>query len=812
MIEESKHVGLRSPEMARLLLSHHETTSKVDGFTLPGVGGGYILLNLYGDYPLSICSVNFGLKASAPLPSEKARPVSRTPTWEDDDQIFEWLTKTANTISDKCNVADLRIGGGAIVIYFEKQQFDAPTYRRRLLEKLARTLLPSLTQTRVLCIPGMHCSLQDMVFLHQGHQQATPPAKLASSSSLEGNNERDSATPASPDGHRRRRSNSLSRVDYDFEFPVPSGMISTDAIQNKILVKAASLSAYGAIRTLTKAKNWAIPRIVIAGYTETSHDLFWKLVSDNDDVLFSNPDLSVFQNSAVGESKRIHWDQVLSTQCDVLVLADQPLSAECFCPVLNESLVESLNCRAILSLHDDRMPIDSVERERVHIILERRGIFEFAEGLADVGALFRGHALASKATVDSPERSLVELGSHVMKKRLHLDFIVKEYDTDDKRKFYSMIFADEVEEIGGLKLGIGTILDYSSDEMTEFMWTRARALSPAYHKSIIDLGAGNGAAARWICKQDPRIHVKCINITASQNLENRQLSDEEGLGGRISVETMSFENLPPEFTCQYDGAISQDSFVHAYSKFQALSEAFRVTKGGGWLMVSDLVLGSDDDGSNEEILSFAEKNNVRNWVTAAGYLDLASNAGWSEVRFTDCTSQIKASLQSILDRIRSIISSRTHTGLNLKLLQTHRLALTNRIGQIDRGIFMWGIISARKPYEVVFKSVPPAIPDRHPMMSYVTDATQGTIHFGTDVVVLNISDRMKQQDILQLPATVRLLVTMSAGLDHIDLEAAANRGLLVRRAARFQIVKSVADFLLSNIILGTLSACLDSTR
>jgi hypothetical protein len=65
MIEENKHVGLRSPEMARLLLSHHATTSKVDGFTLPGVGGGYVLLNLYGDYPLSICSVNFGLMASA---------------------------------------------------------------------------------------------------------------------------------------------------------------------------------------------------------------------------------------------------------------------------------------------------------------------------------------------------------------------------------------------------------------------------------------------------------------------------------------------------------------------------------------------------------------------------------------------------------------------------------------------------------------------------------------------------------------------------------------------------------------------------
>ncbi len=130
------------------------------------------------------------------------------------------------------------------------------------------------------------------------------------------------------------------------------------------------------------------------------------------------------------------------------------------------------------------------------------------------------------------------------------------------------------------------------------------------------------------------------------------------------------------------------------------------------------------------------------------------------------------------------------------------MSLGNRIGQIDRGVFKWGIIAARKPYDVLFMTTAPVPPDPHPMMSYSTNNIDGTLKFGTDVVVLNIKDQMPRTKIMELPITTRLIVTMSAGLDHIDMDAATERGIRVRRAARQQIVKSVADYLLSNIIFG----------
>jgi SAM-dependent methyltransferase len=307
-------------------------------------------------------------------------------------------------------------------------------------------------------------------------------------------------------------------------------------------------------------------------------------------------------------------------------------------------------------------------------------------------------------------------------------------------------------------------------------------------KDHVDLGAGNGSAARWICKQT----LRWYNISPQQNAENRHLSDEQGLGGQVDVETSSFERLPSEYSCSFDGCISQDAFIHAYNKLHALSEAFRVTKGGGWLMVSDLMCG-EADVSPQELKTFVEKNNVQNWVTPSQYVTLTQEAGWSEVQFIDCTTQIKVSLQGLLEKIKNIITSGEHKGLNLKLLQTHRLSLGNRIGQIDRGVFKWGIIAGRKPYDVLFMTTAPVTPVPHPMMFYSTNNVDGSLKFGTDVVVLNIKDQMKRAKIMELPAQSADCDRRFGPYRHGSRHGAWNS---IRRAARFQIVKSVADYLL----------------
>jgi phosphoglycerate dehydrogenase-like enzyme/ribulose-5-phosphate 4-epimerase/fuculose-1-phosphate aldolase len=130
------------------------------------------------------------------------------------------------------------------------------------------------------------------------------------------------------------------------------------------------------------------------------------------------------------------------------------------------------------------------------------------------------------------------------------------------------------------------------------------------------------------------------------------------------------------------------------------------------------------------------------------------------------------------------------------------LRLSNRIGQADRGVFKWGIIAGRKPYDVVFMSEPPVTPEPRDMINYSINELDGDLKFGTDVLVVNIKEKLTREKIMELPSTTRLIVTLSAGLDHICVEAAEERGIRIRRAAREAIVKSVADYLLSNIIFG----------
>jgi sarcosine/dimethylglycine N-methyltransferase len=763
----------------------HSTPSKVEEFTIPELGGGFVVVNCYGDFTVSIGPVDFGVLGG---------------TWPTTEDALDYLCNRSDTLSDKCIVTDLKVGGCAMLLYFLTPDLDTPENRRRLAAALVKEL-PAFVQTKILCIPGKDCSLSDMVNIHKANETLLSLPTVNSGNFID-----DDETPA--EGARSRSSSFSSKATSAFDFPVPSAMITVEAQRDNLVVKAASQSVMGAISTLTKAKKWALPHIVLVGFSALTRELYWLLKKAGYEIWVSNPDKEVFTDTKIPPSNVIEWNDVISTKTDVLVFCTAD------CPTLTEEVVDTLHCRAVMSASHFLLPRDDDKLERTRIAVERHGIFEFCDGLSDLGSIAMAYTMSHEKHVSS-SKDMLALGSKVMQKKLHLDGIVKEYDTEDKRKFYSMVLADEVDDIGGLKLGLGTIIHNSSDSMTQWMWTKARSLCPSWRalntaqkenrkkKDIhyVDLGAGNGSAARWICNQDRHIHVKCINISPQQNAENRQLSDEQGLGGQVSVETTSFERLPSEYSCLFDGCISQDAFIHAYNKLHALSEAFRVTRGGGWLMVSDLMCG-EADVSPQELKSFVEKNNVQNWVTPSQYVALTEEAGWSDVQFIDCTAQIKTSLQGLLEKIKTIISSGEHKGLNLQLLQTHRLSLGSRIGQIDRDVFKWGIIAGRKPYDVLFMTTAPVTPIPHKMMFYSTNNVDGSLKFGTDVVVLNIKDQMKRDKIMELPSTTRLIVTMSAGLDHIDMDAAAERGIRVRRAARFQIVKSVADYLLSNIIFG----------
>eukprot|EP00934_Nitzschia_sp_Nitz4_P000027 Nitzschia sp. Nitz4//scaffold190_size42200//21271//27280//NITZ4_007392-RA/size42200-processed-gene-0.51-mRNA-1//-1//CDS//3329540144//27//frame0 len=756
---------------------------KMNDFKVHGIGGGFIVVNHYGDNPISVASVEFGVLGE---------------TWESIDVACMELHRSASLTSTKCSATGLKIGGAGILLYFDSADERIPENRKLLLSGLAAEL-ENFTKTNVLCLP---CSLEkdDLVNLYKANEKLKLEAAERASD--------EKKTDADEEGAPRKRKTSFATLPEDFEFPVPAGLITEEALSENVVAKSAAHSAFGSIVTLAKAENWFRNRVVLMGITEVSKELYALLSRETDTVFLSDPDPSKCDDTKIPPRAILSWDKALAkdNKWDVIVFCSKA------CPILDESMLSSIRCKAILSISDDKLPVAQSERETIMMELQKRSIFESLDGMSDLGEIAKVYSICEKSTLTFTDA--FELGSTIMRKKLHLHGIITSDDVNAKRKFHDlMLHALESDENARL-FGLGTVMHQSSDRMTDWLWARARGMCPAFRAlssstatmkpdtvNYLDLGAGNGSAARFICKQDKRIHITCVDVDPKQSAENRNLSDEEGMGNQIEIQLGSFERLNSDYSNWFDGCMSQDAFIHAFDKLHAFKEAFRVTKGGGWLVISDLMRG---DGKNldEEIEEFVIEHGITDWTTPSQCVDMATTAGWAEVKFIDCTAEIRVSLQGLLQKIKEMVESGDYEGRNLQLLQTHRQRLSRRIGKADRGVFKWGIIAARKPYDVVFYSTPPVTPEPRSMMNYSVNDLDGDLKFGTDVLVVNIKEKLPRSKIMALPSTTRLIVTLSAGLDHIDVAAADERGIRIRRAAREQIVKSVADYLLSNIIFG----------
>jgi len=119
----------------------------------------------------------------------------------------------------------------------------------------------------------------------------------------------------------------------------------------------------------------------------------------------------------------------------------------------------------------------------------------------------------------------------------------------------------------------------ASVQMTDWMWKKAiEKIDGPDVKSInyVDLGAGNGSAARSICEGDERVHATCINLTPSQNHENTQRTEKEGLLARIAVQEGLCCSFLLIYACDF---VPNEVFVEREKKKKMLQISFAVTCG-----------------------------------------------------------------------------------------------------------------------------------------------------------------------------------------------------------------------------------------
>lgn len=274
----------------------------------------------------------------------------------------------------------------------------------------------------------------------------------------------------------------------------------------------------------------------------------------------------------------------------------------------------------------------------------------------------------------------------------HVAGVKAQYDTAEKLEFYAQVMGDGTANIhfgkwDNIDLDQEGAYGKASEQMTDYMFDLAAGLMNRENtKSIrhVDLGSGTGAAALRLCEKHSNIQkATCLNLCEEQNALATKCAEELGLEKRIEVVTGTYEEAPFEDN-SFDIAFSQDAFVHAFSKVKTFTEALRITKPDGVFVFCDLMCGSGEGVSEEELKTFAATNMVNDWLSPEENIKACQEAGWTDVTFVDLTGDIRISFQLMLKKVEKIIKEGNPAGIDETLLESYRKNLANRIIQVDR--------------------------------------------------------------------------------------------------------------------------------
>ena len=272
----------------------------------------------------------------------------------------------------------------------------------------------------------------------------------------------------------------------------------------------------------------------------------------------------------------------------------------------------------------------------------------------------------------------------------HLEGVKAQYDTKEKLEFYAQVMGDGTANIhfgkwDNVDLDQEGAYGKASEQMTDYMFDLAVKLKGGDEKlSYVDLGSGTGAAALRLCQKHESIEkATCLNLCDEQNTLATKCATDLGLSERMTVVTGTYEEAPFEAD-SFDIAFSQDAFVHAFSKAKTFGEALRITKAGGVFIFCDLMCGSGEGVSEEELATFAATNMVNDWLSPEENVKACEEAGWTDVKFVDLTADIRISFQLMLKKVEKIIDEGNPAKIDEKLLNGYKQNLANRIVQVDR--------------------------------------------------------------------------------------------------------------------------------
>ena len=168
-----------------------------------------------------------------------------------------------------------------------------------------------------------------------------------------------------------------------------------------------------------------------------------------------------------------------------------------------------------------------------------------------------------------------------------------------------------------------------------------------------------------------------------------------GLRGQIQTWAGSFETLPQAWSGHFDLTWGQETFCHAADVRALLVEAFRVTRRGGAIAFTDIMLSGEATADQAEM--FSEVNAIVRLATSMEYRSHLSDAGFSDIRFEDWTPHLGTNFRRMRDQIDHHEASLRDQGVSQEYLQQFAQSLEKRILWAEANVFQWGAFAARRP-------------------------------------------------------------------------------------------------------------------
>lgn len=268
------------------------------------------------------------------------------------------------------------------------------------------------------------------------------------------------------------------------------------------------------------------------------------------------------------------------------------------------------------------------------------------------------------------------------------------YDSADADSFYFRIWGGEHIHIGLYGDGVEDIA-LASRRTVDAMACRVPRIGPGVR--VLDLGAGYGGAARQLAAKFA-CHVTALNISSTENVRSRDMTQAAGLGHLVDVLDGSYEDIAAP-DASFDVVWSQDAILHSARKERVFAEVARVLKSGGEFILTD-PMESDDVASGRR--SRAELQPVLDRIHLASmgsfqlYARLAADNGLETVGLSDLTPHLVrhyAQVRASLAARRSSLTAEIDPAFIDRMLA----GLDHWVQAGERGSLAWGMLHFCKP-------------------------------------------------------------------------------------------------------------------